>query len=302
MMAEAPVSVRNASVGRPREFRSNLLLEAELRFGETAKDLANRIIYFKFNEAYHMANDEGAVRASLADNETKLRELPSDAALERLASDALEALAITTPAAMRNQVGMLIGCFPNASLPNPEVFASTLIYDLLDLRISDAAFELACREIRRTQKFLPAISEIIEQVKRTESMWRLIIRMPQEVAKVKSRLEEHIKGACVQIEGLRKHAENRLLELPLDQAGCKSSGNLSNHDSHSTTSQPGQPGKPSRPLCLPTLAAAWKDDTGMLDLLRRADFEVQVNASAMLVTKGEPLTRKWLVGKLGGRH
>jgi hypothetical protein len=59
-------------------------------------------------------------------------------------------------------VAMLIDAFPSGRPANPEAYLDAIVYDLLAMRFSASVVAMACQSVRRTHKFLPSISEIIE--------------------------------------------------------------------------------------------------------------------------------------------
>jgi hypothetical protein len=69
-----------------------------------------------------------------------------------------------------DQVGLLIGSFPNGTPNSPEVYTKFLIEEIVAANPSVIALEATCREIRRTKKFLPAIVEVLD-ILRNQARW-----------------------------------------------------------------------------------------------------------------------------------
>jgi hypothetical protein len=84
---------------------------------------------------------------------------------------------------------LLIACFPGNREP---VFGRMLCEDVGALQPSVGALESACRDLRRTSKFMPAICEVIEAVRLAEGRikWagRRLANIPKLVDEAKSNL------------------------------------------------------------------------------------------------------------------
>jgi hypothetical protein len=82
------------------------------------------------------------------------------------------------------QVGMLIGSFPNAGPHSPEVYTRMLIEEIIAAKPSAVALEACCREIRRTKTFIPTVAEVLkvlrDQMEKWESQRLDIIEWDQE--------------------------------------------------------------------------------------------------------------------------
>lgn len=61
-----------------------------------------------------------------------------------------------------------VGCFPNVGGADMSVFGRMLVSDVAALSPSRGALELGCRELRRSSKFLPAISEFLAAITKAE--------------------------------------------------------------------------------------------------------------------------------------
>jgi hypothetical protein len=68
----------------------------------------------------------------------------------------------------------LLASFPTSNVQNPAVFTRFMLEDVLAIGMSGpwfAAVENACRELRTTKTFMPAIAEIIAAIKKHEAVW-----------------------------------------------------------------------------------------------------------------------------------
>ena len=70
------------------------------------------------------------------------------------------------------QVGLLIGSFPNGVPNSPEVYTRMLIEEIFAANPSAVALEATCREIRRTKTFVPAVAEVLKVLKERAEWWK----------------------------------------------------------------------------------------------------------------------------------
>jgi hypothetical protein len=68
-------------------------------------------------------------------------------------------------------LAQLVGSFPTSNLPDAKTFTRVLLDDVMALEPSYVALESACRKLRRTQKFLPSISEVIAAIEKEQDAW-----------------------------------------------------------------------------------------------------------------------------------
>jgi vacuolar-type H+-ATPase subunit I/STV1 len=76
-----------------------------------------------------------------------------------------------TKAQVSKHVSLLVGSFPNANPADPEVYTKMLIEEIMAAEPSVVSLESACRSIRRSAKFLPTISEVLEALKEESKTW-----------------------------------------------------------------------------------------------------------------------------------
>lgn len=68
-------------------------------------------------------------------------------------------------------LAQLIGSFPTANLPNATAFTRALLEEVMLEQPNRLALACACRQLRRTMKFVPSISEVIEALKAEKEVW-----------------------------------------------------------------------------------------------------------------------------------
>ena len=68
-------------------------------------------------------------------------------------------------------ITVLMGSFPTAKIPEPEIFVRVLMDDVMALDPSFVEMESTCRELRKTKKFMPSISEVIEELEKQKKLW-----------------------------------------------------------------------------------------------------------------------------------
>lgn len=78
--------------------------------------------------------------------------------------------------------------------PQPEVYFKTIVYDLVDEGFSPFIVVEACQQARRTLKFLPEVSEIIEICREVEYRYRSQIHLLKKASDRRSQAEYTLKG------------------------------------------------------------------------------------------------------------
>ncbi len=69
---------------------------------------------------------------------------------------------------VRMEISKLVGAFPNAPNADLRPFGALLVEDVISKNPSRYAIAAACRKLRQTRKFLPAISEVLEAIEDAE--------------------------------------------------------------------------------------------------------------------------------------
>lgn len=109
--------------------------------------------------------------------------------------------------AIVGMVAMLIDAFPSGRPANPEAYLDTIVHDLLSLRYSPEVVALACRNIRRTSKFLPSVSEIMEAAENAYSHFETSRRHATNCA-------DHIERATRNVAAVRQAVSRHPNENP----------------------------------------------------------------------------------------
>jgi hypothetical protein len=65
-------------------------------------------------------------------------------------------------------LAVLAGSFPTAPRTDLQIFGRALIEEIADTKPSRGALIRACRQLRRTSKFLPTICEVLEAIEKAE--------------------------------------------------------------------------------------------------------------------------------------
>ena len=68
-------------------------------------------------------------------------------------------------------IAILMGSFPTSKIPEPKIFVRVLIDDVMALDPSFVEMEATCRHLRKTKKFMPSISEVIETLEEQKKLW-----------------------------------------------------------------------------------------------------------------------------------
>jgi hypothetical protein len=76
-----------------------------------------------------------------------------------------------TRKAVAERLAWLVDSFPVCNVPNVEVYTTMLVDEVRVANVTLPALEAACREIRRTMKFLPSVAEVLPILKKHEKLW-----------------------------------------------------------------------------------------------------------------------------------
>ncbi len=127
--------------------------------------------------------------------------------MEKLAKIAGIALEVRTPVVLKRQIGLLLGSFPNAALPNADTFVDMLIFDVTDAGYSDAIVYLTCRDLRRQCRFFPTIGEFISTAERHRRYWENILKLREELEIKRQQLEAAVAYAERSLQQAREGVE-----------------------------------------------------------------------------------------------
>ncbi len=114
-------------------------------------------------------------------------------------------------AEVAKRIALLLGSFPNTgSVPDPKVYTRMLIEEVIAAEPCLEAVESACREIRRTSTFVPAIAEFVKLLKKHEDRWadmrHAVSFLPGRYAEMK-RLRDDLEEATR--AGVKRHTALR---------------------------------------------------------------------------------------------
>lgn len=130
-------------------------------------------------------------------------------------------------AVIGKRIAALLGAYPSGTPSTPEVYTKMLVEHVaINDELNWIILDCACREIERTQKFLPAISEILEIIDRQQELWRKrrvaisgIERRSRDVAEVLAKVRPKIDAAFA--ERAKKEAAIALSDAWLALATAK---------------------------------------------------------------------------------
>ncbi len=74
-------------------------------------------------------------------------------------------------AEVAKMIAILMGSFPTSKIPEPEIFVPALLDDVMALDPTFVEMEATCRHLRKTKKFMPSISEVIETLEEQKVLW-----------------------------------------------------------------------------------------------------------------------------------
>jgi hypothetical protein len=104
----------------------------------------------------------------------------------KLSADLAQAQAKAAGDEIALELAKLVGAYPNFGKYDTTVFSEMLLADVTALGPSVGAVEAACRKLRRTKPFVPAISEILEAIAEAH---RLLFHDAREVGELPARIE-----------------------------------------------------------------------------------------------------------------
>jgi hypothetical protein len=72
---------------------------------------------------------------------------------------------------LSKMLALLVSSFPTSNVQNPEVFTRFMLEDVAGLEPHFEVLDCACRELRTTKTFMPAIAEVISAIKKHDKIW-----------------------------------------------------------------------------------------------------------------------------------
>ena len=126
-------------------------------------------------------------------------------------------------------IAVLMGSFPTSKIPEPEIFVRVLMDDVMALDPSFVEMEATCRHLRKTKKFMPSVSEVIETLEEQKKLWDRrsdVVWFMEEwyddlpaIAKAKAAEEARMAKAKAEEEQLAKKAEEAAKAADRTQGG-----------------------------------------------------------------------------------
>lgn len=117
--------------------------------------------------------------------------------------------------AVSKMLAYLVGSFPTSNLPNATVFTQAMLNDVMALDPEFVVLEAACRNLRKTQRFMPAICELIEEIEKQDGIWRKAKR-GLLVTFDYTELKERVAACQAKQDQLRLEAEERAKPIEVD--------------------------------------------------------------------------------------
>jgi hypothetical protein len=74
-------------------------------------------------------------------------------------------------AQVSKMLAIFMGSFPTSNIKQPQIFTMQLLDDVMEREPSYAVLESTCRELRRTQKFMPSIAEFVAELDKQDEEW-----------------------------------------------------------------------------------------------------------------------------------
>ena len=68
-------------------------------------------------------------------------------------------------------IAVLMGYSPTSKIPDPEIFVRMLLDDVMAMAPRFVEMESACRALRKTKTFMPAISEVLKELETQQKLW-----------------------------------------------------------------------------------------------------------------------------------
>jgi hypothetical protein len=87
------------------------------------------------------------------------------------------------------QLASLLGSFPTVNIPDPKLFTRMLLDEVMAEEVNPIVLQAACQKIRRTQKFVPSISEILGAIAEQRKLWSDRVESADKIADLVEQLE-----------------------------------------------------------------------------------------------------------------
>jgi hypothetical protein len=134
----------------------------------------------------------------LAQFDKTYSELAKELALDRVKFDPPDAYDEDdeiTETRVRQHIALLLSCYSNANPGNPEAYVGMMVEEVMAACPTLVVLESACSKLRRTLKFLPAISEVIEAIEEQDALWTPRLSAIDDCADFVEELRNDLKTA-----------------------------------------------------------------------------------------------------------
>jgi hypothetical protein len=130
-----------------------------------------------------------------------------------------EAARPATAQEIKRQLQVLIGSFPNSGKSDLAIFGVALLEDVCEEKPGIAALTNACRSLRRTNRFVPTISEVLtalaQETQRHQSAITGVRELPERIAKAQQ--------AALDLRERRARDFERMVRFCKDRIACQQS-------------------------------------------------------------------------------
>jgi hypothetical protein len=121
-----------------------------------------------------------------------------------------EEIPILTKKAIKERLALMLGAVHIGGPQTPEAFIKMLLEHVYDAEVSYLALLSACRQIEETEKYVPAISELLNLLKEHDQQWGDWKWALHHIERTSNELQGEIREAQARYQ--RESAERRLEE------------------------------------------------------------------------------------------
>ncbi|MBQ0822112.1 hypothetical protein KBI52_18130 [Microvirga sp. HBU67558] len=100
----------------------------------------------------------------------------------------------------RLSVSVMLSAYPAGRPADPEAYFELMLIDLEEAGIQPAAIVAACQHLRRTSKFLPSISEVLEACRTKLDQYRTHLRAAEKAIETREKVERLIDRTRTALE------------------------------------------------------------------------------------------------------
>jgi hypothetical protein len=159
--------------------------------GDTLRDLHGNLAKARstarFDRQFHPGNAVEAVAGALQHAEQARGTLARFDAARAALTSVPEGEAYRANVSM--QLAALLGSFPTSNIPDPKLFTRMLLDEVLAEEVNPIVLQAACQKIRRTQRFVPSISEILAAIAEQQRLWTERVESAGKIADLVQELE-----------------------------------------------------------------------------------------------------------------